>query len=50
MPALESSASAVTAIPLAGVLAIVDGADAFGFSARSADSPNPPHGRDADRG
>ena len=33
-----------TDIPLAGVLAIVDGADAFGFSAPSADSPNPHHG------
>jgi len=39
-----------TDIPLAGVLAIVDGADAFGFSANSADTPNPHHGRDADRG
>jgi trehalose synthase-fused probable maltokinase len=39
-----------TDIPLAGVLAIVDGADTFGFSAPSADSPNPHHVRDADRG
>jgi trehalose synthase-fused probable maltokinase len=41
-----------TDIPLAGVLAIVDGADAFGFSAHSADNPNPHHDkdRDADRG
>jgi trehalose synthase-fused probable maltokinase len=39
-------------IPLAGVLAIVDGADAFGFSARSANHPDPHHDndRDADRG
>ena len=39
-------------IPLAGVLAIVDGADASGFSARSVTLSSPLHhnARDADRG
>jgi trehalose synthase-fused probable maltokinase len=35
-------------IPLAGVLAIVDGADAFGFSQRSTDDPRPRHENDLD--
>ena len=40
-----------SAVPNVGI-AIVDGADAFGFPAHSADSPNPrrDNGRDADRG
>lgn len=39
-------------IPLAGVLAIVDGADTVGFSARSPNNPNPRHDNDrnANRG